>query len=121
MVIRHIAAKEIKVTDASNLAKEAIFAADQIANKATAVLRRTAYQDGWPVELSRGLRISHDGESSFSIEYPDELKSDILDLEMGTTDTTPMSTIHRFMNRFDPYANSYDSKVADLIDGLEIF
>lgn len=109
------------MTDSQNLAKEASFYADHVANKATAALRRQAYNDGWPSNLSRNLRISHDGESTFSIEYPDDLKADILDLEMGTTDTTPMSTLHRFMNRFDPYVNNYDAKVATLIDELEIF
>ena len=121
MDLRIFAAKEFQVTDSQNLAKEASFYADQTANKATAALRRQAYNDGWPVELSRGLRISHDGASTFSIEYPDELKADILDLEMGTQDSPPKATVHKFMNRFNKYSNTYDEKIADLIDGLEIF
>jgi len=122
MDLRIFAAEEFQVTDASNLAKEADFAADQIANKATSALRRQAYEEGWPVELSRGLSISHNGSSTFFIEdHPDELKSAIDDLEMGTQDNPPMSTKHRFMNRFDKYSDDYDSKIGNLIDGLDIF
>ena len=99
-------------------------AADEVgqmsAKKLTSGLRRQAYANGWPVELSRQLVVSHE-DSKFSVTMPPKSLSAVFDMEFGTQDAPPNPVIRRFMNRLDNYSDNYDNGILKVIEDMDIF
>jgi len=87
----------------------------------TAKLRSSAYESGWPSEVTRRLTVRHDGGDNFYVDYPKHIEKAVLDLEQGNQDTPPNAAILRFMNRSHPHIDDYvDSVFAGIMD-MEIF
>lgn len=88
---------------------------DWSAKRLTAKLRRHAYESGWPVELSRTLKITPLDNGNFSVNYPARLESQILGLEFGDQNTPPNPAILRTSNRVD---DIYDDHLARISTAL---
>lgn len=75
-------------------------AAATTAAKLTSEVRRQAYTMGWPTSVSRHLVISHkDGQ--YVVEYPQQIKESVLDLEYGNQKTPPLPLMRTFMRRIE--------------------
>jgi len=94
---------------------------EQLSKKATANLRGHAYDSGWPVELSRQLKVIHLGEGQFKVTYPEDLEDQILDQEVGTQDSPANPVIRTFMNRFTDNTSYYDTLLAAAINKWQVF
>lgn len=108
----------INTKDLSNFTEEL---AEKVANKATAKLRRNAYESGWPTNLSRTLSVVHVGSGKYSINYPEDLENDILDQEAGTQDVPPNPVMRLFMNRFEQHSQDYDTALAKMVNNWRVF
>lgn len=67
----------------------ALESAQTSANEA---LKKKALESGWPAHLATSLQLDTFGE----INYPEEYRKEIEDLEYGTTETPPISVIRLF-------------------------
>lgn len=108
------------MTEPNNLAVAAYEVGQMSAKKLTSGLRRQAYANGWPVELSRKLVVSHE-DSKFSVTMPPKSLSAVFDMEFGTQDAPPNPVIRRFMNRLDNYSDNYDNGILKVIEDMDIF
>jgi hypothetical protein len=71
-------------------------AAATTAAKLTSKVRRQAYDMGWPPSVSRHLVIAHkDGE--YVVEYPQQIKESVLNLEYGNQKTPPLPLMRTFI------------------------
>jgi hypothetical protein len=109
------------VTSAKYLPNKIIESADYTAKKMTAEFRRNAYKSGWPTEITRKLRVEHDGGDHFFIEPNKAIKKAVLDLEQGNQNTPPNAAILRFMNRSHIHIEDYTNLIFASIMDMEIF
>lgn len=66
------------------------------AAKLTSRVRRQAYDMGWPTSVSRHLVINYkNGE--YVVEYPQDIKESVLDLEYGNQKTPPLPVMRTFV------------------------
>jgi hypothetical protein len=61
----------------------------------TQALRKNALSAGWPVSLTKRLRVVMT-DSSMDIEYPEDIATRIEDLEYGDGTTPPMPVFRKF-------------------------
>ena len=75
-------------------------AAANTAAKLTSEVRRQAYTMGWPTSVSRHLVINYkDGE--YIVEYPEQVKESVLDLEYGNQKTPPLPLMRTFIRSIE--------------------
>lgn len=63
----------------------------------SAHLRSEARASGWPDHLVSGLHVRHSG-GSFTVHAHPSSRSDVMNMEYGTTSNQPNRAIHRFNN-----------------------
>lgn len=103
----------------TSIISEATRAADFSSKKATARLRKHAYESGWPTELSRVLSVTHsDGE--FNVSYPEDLSEKVLDTEFGTVNSQPNPAIRNFMGQIDDHLYDYDNALVNVLNKMEL-
>ena len=61
----------------------------------TQALRKDAISAGWPVALTKKLRVVMT-DSSMDVEYPEDIATRIEDLEYGNGDAPPMPVFRKF-------------------------
>ena len=61
----------------------------------TQALRKDAISAGWPVALTKKLRVVMT-DSSMDVEYPEDIATRIEDLEYGDGDAPPMPVFRKF-------------------------
>lgn len=69
-----------------------------VAGSLTDDLQSYASDAGWPVHLVSSLSVKNE-DGVISIEYPDTMSKDILDLEFGTTKSSPTAVLRKFVTR----------------------
>jgi hypothetical protein len=95
--------------------------ADYSARQMTAKFRSYAYKNGWPTEITRKLKVEHDGGDNFFIQPSDDIEDAVLNLEQGNLDNPPNAAILRFMNRLHPHVDDYVNLIFTEIMDMEIF
>ena len=85
-------------------------------------LKEAASTAGWPENIVRALTVDFDG-SNLLVKYPDELASDIDDLEYGKPYGLPNPVIRPFIYDSENYVKEVlVSRTLDLIlDAKEVF
>jgi hypothetical protein len=65
----------------------------------TEYLRMTAYNSGWPAHLVQKMNVTFDNDYNLLVDYPDDVKEDIEDLEYGDLNGLPNAAIRPFLLR----------------------
>lgn len=103
--------------DSSNFSNITSAAGKLHARRLTAKMRRDAYENGWPTNLSRQLKVKYDG-GRLHVDFPTDIIEDILDLEYGTQNTAPNPVIHRTLNRNNDHTAELDKALGKFLDGF---
>lgn len=93
----------------------------KFAQKETAKLRLYAYGCGWPLRIAGRLKIVPVSEGHFAIDYPKDIETQVLDLELGVGDIPPNPVMRTYMNRFTQQSVDYDDDLADQLSNWSIF
>jgi len=81
-----------------NTDKIASDALKRAAERLTPEFRQEALDAGWPAQIVMQLTVEEvDGE--LSVQYPENISSEVEDLEYGTPETVPTALIRNFMFR----------------------
>lgn len=73
-------------------------ASNETAHLMTAHLRSEAHASGWPSEVSRRIKVTHNN-GSFDVHAHESVEAHVHDLEYGTPDHRPTAAIRRYSNR----------------------
>ena len=73
--------------------------ADTLIDPLTTQLRLIARESGWPARLIQGLTVTVDDTHTLYVDYPDELREDIENMEYGDINGLPNAAIRPFIFR----------------------
>jgi hypothetical protein len=93
------------MNDSSSFVAVSSVAGKLSARKLTAKLRKSAYKNGWPTGISRQLKVTYTGNGNFTVDFPESVLEDILDLEYGTQNTPPNPVIRNSMNNLNDHSH----------------
>jgi hypothetical protein len=87
----------------------------------TADLRKLALNSGWPAKLAEALTLVTNGDNELSIEYPDNLKQAIEDMEYGSAaGSFPNAIIRKFIREANSRATNYvDAGILEKLFDIE--
>jgi hypothetical protein len=70
----------------------------EAARSLTMDLQQSATDHGWHPDIVKHLSVSYNG-SHLNIHYPDEIKSQVHNLEYGTETSAPSAVLRKFKSR----------------------
>ena len=83
-------------------------------------LRKLALNSGWPARLAEALTLVTKEDNELIIEYPDNLKQAIEDMEYGTPATFPNAVLRKFIREANTRATTYvDASILENLIAIE--
>ena len=92
-------------------------AGNRSSRRMTSSLRRSAYESGWPSEVTRSLTVVHDG-GSYSVSYPDHMANAVDQFEYGTQSRPPTAVLRKHMSRINEHDDAFHADLGKYLDGV---